>query len=125
MANWTPAGFIGQMFKATAAHVPPPNMPSPLLWGNPETVQSRLGDTVQNLQCTPRLIDMAYPFGPAETVECFRTFYGPTHKAFATLDEAGQAALFQDLTRLWTENNRANDGTTRVASEYLEVTATK
>ena len=74
---------------------------------------------------TKQPIEFTYPFGPAEVVEHFRRYFGPTQKAFESLDEAGQAALRADLERLWTEANRADDGTSRVGSEYLEVLATK
>lgn len=126
MANWTPRGFVGQMFKATAAHVPPPaGMPSPVLWGVEETVKERFGSGVSALEMTPRDAVFSYPFSPAEVVEHFRLYYGPTQKAFGALDEAGQAALRADLEKLWSEHNRKDDGTTEVASEYLEVVATK
>ena len=59
---------------------------------------------------------------PAQTVDYFRVWYGPTLRAFAALNEDGQAALHRDLTRLWTEHNQATDGTTHVEAEYLEVT---
>ena len=66
-----------------------------------------------------------YPFGPAEVVEQFRQYFGPTVVAFSKLDTDGQNALRSDLEALWTEHNQANDGTTAVESEYLEVRATK
>ena len=123
MANWTPAGFIGQMFKTTAAHVPPPKFPSPLLWGNSATVQERLQRDVAELKLNPRLTSFRLPMAPKQTVDYFRAWYGPTLRAFAALDEEGQSALHRDLTKLWTENNEATDGTTDVDSEYLEVLA--
>ena len=126
MANWTPAGFIGQMFKATASHVPPPpGMTSPVLWGVADTVKERFGSTVSCLETTPRNIVFQFPFSPVAVVEHFRNYYGPTQKAFGALDEAGQAALRADLEKLWTDNNRATDGTTEVESQYLEVMAVK
>jgi len=126
MANWTPAGFIGQMFKTTASHVPPPpGMTSPVLWGVAETVKERFGSTVSSLETIPRDIRFHFPFSPVEVVEHFRNYYGPTQKAFGALDEAGQAALRADLEHLWTDNNRATDGTTEVESQYLEVIAVK
>ena len=126
MANWTPAGFVGQMFKIVGKHVPPPaNMPSPLLWGDEATVRERLGDKVSDINFEPHMISFEFPFGVAETIEFWREFYGPTHKAFAALDENGQAALRRDLEKLWAENNLAPDGTTRVESEYLEVVAVR
>ncbi len=126
MANWTPAGFIGQMFKTTAKHVPPPPaMPSPVKWGDGETVRERLQDGVTNLQLTPRMCQFNFEFPPTDVVEFFRMYYGPTQRAFAALDEAGQYALRKDLVQLWSENNQAKDGTTHVEGEYLEVIATK
>lgn len=126
MANWTPGGFTGQMFKTNAKHVPPPpDIPSPVLWGDEETVKSRLSDGIAELTLTRRPIMFYYPFSPVEVVEHFRQFFGPTQFAFAALDTNGQAALRSDLEQLWTEFNRANDGTTEVESEYLEVVAVR
>ena len=124
MANWTPEGFAGKMFKVNAKHVPPPpNVPSPVLWGSEPTVSERLQNDIADLQMTRRKLDFIFPFSPAEVVEYFRLYFGPTQFAFAALDENGQKALREDLIDLWTENNRATDGTTDVESEYLEVTA--
>jgi SAM-dependent methyltransferase len=126
MANWTPAGFIGQMFKATAAHVPPPpGMPSPVLWGVEEQVRERLGAGISSLQTNLRHVSFKFPFPPADVVEHFRNYYGPTQKAFGALDENGQAELRRDLEKLWADHNRMTDGTTDVESEYLEVIATR
>lgn len=126
MANWTPQGFIGQMFKTTAKHISPPvGMPSPLLWGDEESVRRRLGDGVSSLLLVPKKLEFVFPFGPVEVVEHFRKFYGPTNKAFDTLGAADNVALRRDLEQLWTDNNQATDGTTRVASEYLEIKAIK
>lgn len=124
MANWTAAGFVGQMFKIVGTHVPPPqNMPSPILWGNEEAVRERLGKGVSEINFQPRSIAFTFPFGVPETIEFWRQFYGPTHKAFAALDEKGQAALRQDLEDLWAKNNLSGNGSTHVKSEYMEVRA--
>lgn len=123
MANWTPSGFIGRMFKATAAHVAPPNVPSPLLWGDEATVRERLRDGVEELLLNRRMCSFRLPMSPEQTVDFFRAWYGPTLKAFAALDVEGQTALRRDLTRLWSEHNLATDGTTHVEAEYLEVVA--
>ncbi len=126
MANWTPEGFIGQMFKISGKHVPPPpNMPSPLKWGDEETVRERLRDGFADLQLTRQMCPFIYPFPPAEVVESFRTYYGPTQRAFDALDTNGQAALRSDLERLWAEHNQATDNTTYVEGEYLEIIATR
>ena len=124
MANWTPEAFTGQMFKTGAKHVPPPpGMPSPILWGTEDAVRERFADGVSDLQLNRRKISFTYQFGPADVVEHFRLYFGPTVKAFGSLDADGQAALRADLEQLWTDNNRATDGTTEVESEYLEVRA--
>ncbi len=125
MANWTPTGFAGQMFKLMASYVPPPNMPPPVLWGDEAVVSERLDQGISDLQLTRRLITFNYPFSPKEVVEHFRHFFGPTQKAFDTLaeDQEKQAALRRDLENLWAENNLATDGTTSAQSEYLEVIA--
>src|SRR5215217_4078838 len=126
MANWTPGGFIGQMFKTTSAHVPPPaGMPSPVLWGVEQTVRERLGEGISTLEARLQRVTWVFPFSPAEVVEYFRSYYGPTQKAFGLLDEEKQAALRKDLEQLWSANNQATDGTTELESEYLEVKAVR
>ena len=126
MANWTPTGFIGQMLKTTVAYVPSPQgVPSPLLWGNEEIARTRLDTGLSSLALARRVITFEYPFGPEQVVNEFRLWYGPTLRAFATLDEEKRIALRLDLEQLWSEHNRANDGTTRVESEYLEVVGVK
>lgn len=122
MGNWTPGGFIGQMFKLTAGHVPPPaGMPSPVLWGDEETVRERFSTGFSTLSLTRRLYAVHYPFPAAEVVEFFRNFYGPTNRAFAALDEAGQLALRRALEAHWSAANLGSPNETRVEAEYLKV----
>jgi ubiquinone/menaquinone biosynthesis C-methylase UbiE len=124
MANWTPGGFIGQMFKIVGKHVPPPpGMPSPLLWGDEATVRERFNGSLADLQLTRRSISFNFPFSASEVVEAFRRYYGPTYKAFGALDEKGQTALRQELEQLWLAHNHSKNGVTQVESEYLEVVA--
>src|SRR5215216_2732630 len=127
MGNWTPTGFVGQMFKIHGKHVPPPAvMPPPVKWGDEETVRERFNNGISHLKLSRRLYPFRYPFSPSEVVEFFRTYYGPSHKAFAALAAYSfekQAALRRDLEQLWTEHNIATDGTTFIESEYLEVVA--
>jgi len=126
MANWTPQGFVGQMFKRTGSHVPPvAAMPSPILWGDEEKVRERLNEGIADLQINRQLMAFNFPFSPEEVVEHFRKFYGPTQKAFDALegDKDKQTALRRDLENLWKENNLESNGTTRIESEYLEVIA--
>lgn len=126
MANWTPDGFIGKLFRTTAKHVAPPaGMPSPLQWGDEATVRERLGVGVSDLQMTRRTAHLEFPFSIPETVEFYRVHYGPTLKAFAGLGETAQAALRRDLEDLYARHNDARDGTTCIAAEYLEVVGTR
>lgn len=126
MANWTPEGHVGQMFKVIGKHVPPPAlMPSPLKWGDEATVKERLGSGATSISATKRSYPMNYPFPPEQVADFFFKFYGPTLRALAALDEPGQAALRSDLEQLWARNNKATDGTTKVNSEFLEVVARK
>ena len=124
MGNWTPTGFVGQMFKVHGRHVPAPAiMAPPVKWGDEETVRQRLSDGTSHLKLSRRLYPFRYPFPPSEVVEFFRTYYGPSHKAFAALDPEKQSALRGELEQLWTEHNTATDGTTFIEAEYLEVIA--
>ncbi|RBP44555.1 ubiquinone/menaquinone biosynthesis C-methylase UbiE [Roseimicrobium gellanilyticum] len=128
LANWTPEGFIGKMFGVFKTHVPPPpaGVPSPMEWGKEDMVQQRLRQGFTDVRITRQIGCMRYPFPPAETVEYFRKYYGPTLKAFESLTASGQDALRKDLVDLHTKYNIAVDpGCTEIAAEYLEVVATK
>lgn len=123
MANWTPASFVGAMLKAHVAMVPPPaGIPSTLLWGDEATARERLAES-RSLSLTRRFIYLEFPVSPEDVVQLFRDYYGPTVRTFEALDDRGRAKLFADLVSLWSDANEATDGTTRVASEYLEVVA--
>ncbi len=124
MANWTPTGFTGQMFKLSTKYLPPPNMPPPVLWGDQETVRERLAG-VSDLQMTPRLADMTFDFPPEGVVEFFKTYFGPTVTAFKAIPEENHDALTADMEALWTEHNKAESGRTHTLAEYLEVVAVK
>jgi 2-polyprenyl-3-methyl-5-hydroxy-6-metoxy-1,4-benzoquinol methylase len=125
LANWTPTGFIGQMLKTVAAHLPPPpGMTPPPLWGVEEVVRERLKAGTTEITCTPRKVLFKVPVSPAQTVDYFIQHYGPTNRAYASVPDK-QEALRQDLEKLWSSHNTATDGTTCVESEYLEVRATR
>ena len=126
MANWTPEGFVGQLFKIIGKHVPPsPLMASPLLWGHEPTVRERFQDSVSELKLTKYQFPFEYSLDPAGTTEFYRLYYGPINRAFASLDDDRQAALREDLEQLWARANEATDGTTRYGGEYLEVVAVR
>ncbi|MHB8541621.1 MAG: class I SAM-dependent methyltransferase [Candidatus Acidiferrales bacterium] len=123
MGNWTPGGFVGQMFKISARHVPPPpGVPSPLLWGDESVVAERFGPRAE-VQATKRELIFDHPFSPAETVAFFRKYFGPTQMAFARLDAAGQKSLADDLTNHWSVHNEGDAHHTVTKAEYLEVHA--
>ena len=126
MDNWTKEGFVGSMFKTFARFLMPPDMPSPVLWGDEGVVRDRFGAGVSELKLSRGYYRFDYPFGPADVVEFFREHYGPATRAFASLGEAEQAALRADLVRLWSAHNTATvTGRTTVDAEHLEVVATR
>ena len=126
MANWTPSGHVGQMFKVIGSHVPPPPlMESPLKWGDIATVRDRLTRGAASITTEKRLYPMRYPFPPEQVAQFFFEYYGPALRALAALDDGGKAALRKDLVELWQRNNRAAEGVTHVDAEYLEVVAVR
>ncbi len=125
LANWTPEGFIGRLFKVIGRYVPPPvGLQSPALWGCEPHVVELFGARAAQIQCQRRIFNFRYR-SPAHWVQVFRDFYGPTLKAFAALDSVGQLALEQDITGLLEELNIAGTTSLVVPGEYLEVVITK
>lgn len=125
MGNWTAEGVIGDFFRTVGRHVPPPDMPSPLLWGDEAVVRERLGAEVADLRLARRNLHFDYPMPPAEVATHYLEHFGPTRQAAAALDTAGREALRGDLEQLWAANNAATDGTTQVDAEILEVVAVR
>jgi SAM-dependent methyltransferase len=126
MANWTPEGFVGQLFRTIGKHVPPPAiMPSPPRWGDEATVRERLKEGIADLALTRRMYPFAYPFPPRKVAEFYCEYYGPTNRAFASLDGTRRDALLAELEALWGQHNKAVDGGTHYLGEYLEVVAVR
>jgi ubiquinone/menaquinone biosynthesis C-methylase UbiE len=124
LANWTPEGFVGQMFKVVGAHVPPPaGVQSPVLWGTEDHLQELLGSGA-DVQVTRKHFTFRYR-SAEHFFETFREYYGPTFKAWGALDEAGQASFEEQLVALAAEANRSTGSDLAVDSEYLEVVATR
>ncbi len=125
MANWTPEGFIGEMFRTVGRRVPPPaGIRGPVEWGSEPRVRELFGDRVSDLRVTPRTFVFRFA-SPAAFADYFRAHYGPTVKAFAALDDDGGKHLYEDLVDLAARHNVATDGTARIPSAYIEVLATK
>jgi ubiquinone/menaquinone biosynthesis C-methylase UbiE len=119
LANWTPEGFIGQLFKTIGKHVPPPaGARSPALWGTRARLAELFEAHASSIQSAQRHFVFRYR-SPEHWLEVFRTFYGPLLKAFAALAPAAQAALEQDLLSLIGQFNRSGDRSMVVPSEYL------
>lgn len=127
MVNWTPEGFVGQMFKTLSRYVPPPSdVPPPVLWGNEEIVKERFGKSVSHIILTKKIYPLwNYPFDVPEVVQFFFDHYGPMNKAINALDEEKGKSLRTDLEKLFSDFNTAENGTTTLYGEYLEVDAVK
>ena len=125
MANWTPDGFIGQLFKLTGAYVPPPaGLKGPVLWGTEGRVRDLFAGRVRSLVAGRRTFTFRYR-SAEHWLEFFRSYYGPTMKAFEALDDAGRREYARDIRELIERFNRSGDETMVVPSEYLEVVAVR
>ena len=125
LANWTPEGFIGQMFKTIGKHLPPPaGVKSPALWGTQERIEAMFGAQALSIAIEQRVFNFRYR-SPQHFLDVFRNYYGPMLKAFGALDEAGKKALARDVIELIARFNKASDGTMVVPSAYLEIVVTK
>jgi hypothetical protein len=125
MANWTPEGFIGALFKVIGAYVPPPaGLKSPMLWGTEPHIVELFGRQAADIRTARRHFNFRYR-SPANWIQVFRDYYGPTHKAFAALDAGRQKALEADLTALLEKRNIGGRDALVIPSEYLEVVVVK
>jgi ubiquinone/menaquinone biosynthesis C-methylase UbiE len=123
LANWTPASFIGQVFKMLGGHVAPPaGVRSPALWGDRSHLQALFPG--QRVQVTERMFNFRYR-SAEHFIDVFRTYYGPVHKAFLSLDDSSQSNLHQDLKALIESFNKAGSGTVLIPSTYAEVIVEK
>jgi ubiquinone/menaquinone biosynthesis C-methylase UbiE len=121
LANWTPRGFIGQLFKVVGQHVPPPPaLTLPSRWGVEDYLEQLFGGAASDIHTTPRDFYFRYR-SPQHWVDVFRSWYGPVLKAFEALPTEGQQRLEQDLLSLVHNFNRSGDSTMVVPAEYLEV----
>lgn len=125
LANWTPDGFIGQVFKTIGKHLPPPaGVKSPALWGTRARIEEMFGPHASSIQAEPRNFVFRYR-SPEHWLQVFKTYYGPLLKAFGALEPAAQAALTNDLMVQIDRFNRSGDTAMVVPSEYLEIVVTR
>jgi ubiquinone/menaquinone biosynthesis C-methylase UbiE len=125
MANWTPEGFVGQLFKVIGRHLPPPaGLASPALWGTEPHIVQLFGREAADIRCERKMFNFRYG-SPAHWVQIFRDFYGPTHKAFAALSAEGQARLDADLLEMLERLNVGGRRSLVVPGEYLETVIVK
>jgi ubiquinone/menaquinone biosynthesis C-methylase UbiE len=125
LANWTPEGFIGQLFKTIGKHVPPPpGAKSPALWGTRARIVELFEPHAASVKSAQRNFVFRYR-SPEHWLDLFKTYYGPVLKTFAALEPAGQAALQRDLIALIGQFNRSGDGSMVVPGEYLEIVITR
>jgi ubiquinone/menaquinone biosynthesis C-methylase UbiE len=125
MANWTPDGAVGKMFKTISKHAPPPpGIDSPLLWGTEERLRELLGDGIADLSTERRI--SRQPFRSADHyIEFFRTYFGPTQMAYERVGADGEQALTDDLRAFLEAENTAGERAMVLEAEYLEVIATR
>lgn len=123
MANWTPQGFIGKMFRLISNFVAPFGMREPVLWGDPAEVRALFGAGVSTLEFARRNSVLNFPFPPSEVVRFFRLYHGPANRAFASLSRAGRLSLQSEMEKLWSAHNVAHGGFTKVDAEWLEIVA--
>ena len=125
MANWTPEGFIGQVFKTLGRHIAPPaGVSSPALWGTKPWLEQHFGPQASRIAIEGKEFVFRYR-SPDHFMDVFRGYYGPIHKAFLALDAAGQTALDKDLRATIASFNTATDGSMRVPSAYAEIVITR
>jgi len=125
LANWTPEGFIGQLFKALGKQIPPlPGVQPPSLWGVENHLKTLFGQTASNIAITPRIFNFRYR-SAAHFIDVFREWYGPVHKAFASLPADKADALTKDLTELLTSLDISGGRSLVVPSQYLEIVVTR
>jgi ubiquinone/menaquinone biosynthesis C-methylase UbiE len=121
MANWTPEGFIGRVFKTLGKYVAPAaGVHSPALWGTKAWIEQQFGSYATRIAFETKSFAFRYR-SPSHFLDVFRTYYGPMHKAFLALDPVAQSALADDLESVIAEFNVATDGSMNVPSAYSEI----
>lgn len=125
LASWTPEGFLGRLFRVIARFAPPPaGLVSPMAWGSEPRLVELFGPQAADIRTARRIFVMRF-LSPEHWVDFFRAYYGPMHRAFAGLDEAGQQAFHDALVDLLRRENTSRNGSLVVPAEYLEAVITR
>jgi hypothetical protein len=125
LANWTPDGFVGELFRSIGRFVPPPaGLMSPAAWGTETRLVELFGPQASDIRTERKQYVFRNP-SAEHWIEFFRRYYGPVHKAFAALDSARQEELHAALLELLAKYNRSGTDSLVVPSDYLEVVVTK
>jgi SAM-dependent methyltransferase len=121
LACWTPEGFIGETFRLFSRFLPPtPGLQPPILWGDKSYQRELFGESAASVTAYPRTAILRYR-SAEENVEFFRTFYGPTLRAFEALPVERRAELNDNLIALVKRYDRnAGSGPVAIAADYLE-----
>jgi len=125
MANWTPDGLIGQLFRVVSRHMaPPPGLAPPVLWGVEDHLRQLFGADMAHARIERKMFKFRYA-SSAHWLQVFRDYYGPLNRAFAALDPDAGDALAADLLGLVEQFNTAGSGSLVAPGEYLEVVLTR
>ncbi len=122
MGNWTPESFVGEFFRTVGGYAPAPDMPSPLLWGDEDTVRSRFtGPGVADVALSRHPYEIHYDADPDLVVDFYADHFGPVRLAMAGLADAQRRELHGASSALFRGWNQATDGGTTVQAEILDV----
>jgi ubiquinone/menaquinone biosynthesis C-methylase UbiE len=131
MGNWIPGDptLVAQILKISSAYTPPPpeGFVSPMLWGVESHVIDRFtaaGAAKEDITFLKDTFVFKIPCSPAEFVDLFRNYYGPTMNAFEAAEKNGKAAdLQRELEDLFKQENKSgSDDTTYIPAHFLRVT---
>lgn len=126
MANWMPEKFGGDFFKTLSQYTPPPpGLTPPVRWGTEKGIHELLGDSIASVANKPT-VSYGYFRSIEQAVEVFSTYFGPIIRALELAeDEQTKQAIKEDIGTVFSQYNRAADGTAKIEYEYMQTIATR